>query len=164
MVELKGIIEKFADEVMETTRARLREQIAQMFGQSPEIRREAPGVYSIGAMRAARTPVRRASRKEIDKLYPKRNGRLARRTEAEIDAVVGKVVPLVRGVPHGMRSEQIRKALKLDVREVPRVLKRALATKVLKSKGEKRATTYFVPSKASAGGEGGKARAKKSKK
>jgi len=42
-----------------------------------------------------------------------------------------------------MRSEEIRKALKLDVREVPRVLKEGVAKKKLRSKGQKRATTYF---------------------
>jgi len=38
----------------------------------------------------------------------------------------------------------IRKALKLDVREVPRVLKEGLSKKKLKSRGQKRATTYTV--------------------
>jgi len=41
-----------------------------------------------------------------------------------------------------MRSEEIRKALKLDVREVPRVLKEGLSKKKLKSRGQKRATRY----------------------
>jgi hypothetical protein len=52
------------------------------------------------------------------------------------------VVILVRKNKEGLRSEQIRKALKLDVREVPRILKQGLATKKLKSKGQKRATVY----------------------
>jgi hypothetical protein len=42
----------------------------------------------------------------------------------------------------GLRAEEIRTALKLDVREVPRVLKEGLKTKKLKAKGQKRATTY----------------------
>ena len=51
---------------------------------------------------------------------------------------------LVRKSTKGLRSEEIRKALKLDVREVPRVLKEGLAKKKLKSRGQKRATTYFA--------------------
>lgn len=43
-----------------------------------------------------------------------------------------------------MRAEEIRKFLNLDVREVPRVLKHGVETKKLRSKGTKRATTYFV--------------------
>jgi Fic family protein len=54
------------------------------------------------------------------------------------------VVILVRKSKKGIRSEEIRKALKLDVREVPRVFKEGLTKKKLKSKGQKRATTYFV--------------------
>jgi hypothetical protein len=44
----------------------------------------------------------------------------------------------------GLRAEQIRAALKLDVREMPRVLKEGLVTKNLTSKGKRRGTTYFA--------------------
>ena len=42
----------------------------------------------------------------------------------------------------GLRAEEIRKALSLEVREVPRVLKEGLRTKRLKAKGNRRATVY----------------------
>ncbi|HWL86617.1 MAG TPA: hypothetical protein VNO21_12490 [Polyangiaceae bacterium] len=42
-----------------------------------------------------------------------------------------------------MRAEDIRHKLGLDVREVPRALKDALASKLISKKGQKRATTYF---------------------
>ena len=45
----------------------------------------------------------------------------------------------------GMRSEEIRAALTLDKREMPRVLQEGVTTKKLKSKGQKRATTYSAP-------------------
>jgi hypothetical protein len=51
-------------------------------------------------------------------------------------------VALVKKSKTGLRSEEIRKALSLDVREVPRVLKSAIKAKNLKAKGRKRATTY----------------------
>jgi hypothetical protein len=69
-------------------------------------------------------------------------GRLARRSPADIAKALAQVVALVKTKKAGLRSEEIRKALKLDVREVPRVLKEGLAKKKLKSKGQKRATTY----------------------
>jgi hypothetical protein len=68
--------------------------------------------------------------------------RLARRSPADIARTLDAVVILVRKTKMGMRSEEIRKALRLDVREVPRVLKEGLAKKKLRSKGQKRATTY----------------------
>jgi hypothetical protein len=74
----------------------------------------------------------------------KPNGRLPRRSAADIAKVLDQVVAIVKKEKDGMRSEEIRKALNLDVREVPRVLKEGLAKKRLRSKGEKRATTYFA--------------------
>jgi hypothetical protein len=74
-----------------------------------------------------------------------KKGRLARRSPEDIEKTLGLVVAAIKGTKgKGMRSEEIRKFLKLDVREVPRVLKHGLETKKLKSKGQKRATTYFV--------------------
>jgi hypothetical protein len=76
---------------------------------------------------------------------PKRTptGRLARRSPEQIAKAVERVVALVKKSKDGLRSEQIRAELKLDKRELPRVLGEGLAKKVLKSKGQKRATRYF---------------------
>ncbi len=76
---------------------------------------------------------------------PKRSpaGRLARRSPEQIAQAVERVVALVKKSKDGLRSEQIRAELKLDKRELPRVLGEGLAKKVLKSKGQKRATRYF---------------------
>jgi hypothetical protein len=71
-----------------------------------------------------------------------KGGRLARRSPAEIAKTLGTIVTLLKGKKAGLRSEEIRKVLKLDVREVPRVLKEGLAKKAIKSKGQKRATVY----------------------
>lgn len=74
-----------------------------------------------------------------------KGGRLARRSPEQIAQVVAKVVSAIRGSKgKGLRAEQIRKQLGLDVREMPRVLREGVAQKKLKSKGHKRATTYFV--------------------
>jgi hypothetical protein len=71
-----------------------------------------------------------------------KGGRLARRSPDEIAKTLDRIHGLLKGKKAGLRSEEIRKALKLDVREVPRVLKEGLAKKKLKSRGQKRATTY----------------------
>lgn len=73
---------------------------------------------------------------------PWKNGRLPRRSQEEIEATLAKVVSAVKRTKGGLRAEDIRKALGLDVREVPRVLKEGLKTKKLKAKGNKRATMY----------------------
>jgi hypothetical protein len=71
-------------------------------------------------------------------------GRLPRRSAEDIKVALDKVHGLLKGSKTGLRAEQIRKALRLDVREMPRVLKEGLASKKLSSKGQKRATTYFA--------------------
>jgi hypothetical protein len=71
-------------------------------------------------------------------------GRLARRTAEDIDSTLGLVVAALRATPEGMRSEEIRDFLKIDKRALPRVLARGLQTKKLRSKGQRRGTTYFA--------------------
>jgi hypothetical protein len=73
-----------------------------------------------------------------------KSGRLARRSTEEIKKTLTLVVAALKSKKDGMRAEEIRKSLNLDVREVPRVLKEGLSSKLLRSRGEKRATTYFV--------------------
>ncbi len=72
------------------------------------------------------------------------SGRLARRSPEQIAKALDQVVALVKGKKAGLRAEQIRAALKMQSKEMPRVLKEGLAKKKLKAKGQKRATTYFV--------------------
>jgi len=78
---------------------------------------------------------------------PKRStGRLARRSEAEIQKAVDRMLGLLKGKPKGMRSEHIKLALGMDVREMPRVLKALVASKKVRTQGQKRATTYMLKS------------------
>jgi hypothetical protein len=69
-------------------------------------------------------------------------GRLARRSPEQIAKALDQVVALVKSKKDGLRAEQIRDALKMQSKEMPRVLQEGLAKKKLKSKGQKRATTY----------------------
>ena len=73
-----------------------------------------------------------------------KGGRLARQSPEQIAKAVDQVVALVKKSKTGLRSEEIKKALSLDVREVPRILKTGVKTKKLKAKGQKRATVYSV--------------------
>lgn len=73
------------------------------------------------------------------------DGKLARRSPADLEQTLTLVVAMLTADGNkGARSEEIRKLLKLDKRELPRVLKAGLEKKVLRSKGQKRATTYFA--------------------
>jgi hypothetical protein len=70
------------------------------------------------------------------------SGRLKRRSLEDIAKALDEVVALVKKHKSGLRAEQIRAQLKMDRKEMPRVLQEGLSTKKLKSKGQKRATTY----------------------
>ncbi len=72
-------------------------------------------------------------------------GRLHRRTPEEIAKALDKVVAAIKATKgKGMNAEEIKTALKLDRRELPRVLREGLASNKLRSKGAKRATRYFA--------------------
>jgi hypothetical protein len=88
---------------------------------------------------AAAQPVPLATRGKSGK-----NGRLARRSDEQIATAVDQVVALVKKSKTGLRAEEIKKALGLDRREVPRILKTAVAKRKLRAKGQKRATTYTL--------------------
>jgi hypothetical protein len=57
--------------------------------------------------------------------------------------MLNKVVLLVKTQKDDLRAEEIR-SLGLLPKERPRILKEGLSTKKLASKGQKRATTYFL--------------------
>ena len=71
-------------------------------------------------------------------------GRLKRRSPEDIAGALDQVVALVKKNKNGLRAEQIRDQLSMQAKEMPRVLKEGLAKKQLKSRGQKRATTYFA--------------------
>jgi hypothetical protein len=80
------------------------------------------------------------------------SGRLARRSAEDIGGVVDSIVSLLEQHSEGLRAEQIRGALGLDAKELPRPLADGLAAGTITKTGQKRATTYF------AGGKGKKRR------
>jgi hypothetical protein len=90
-----------------------------------------------GRPRASATPI-----VPVAGRAPAPTGRLPRRSPEEIQKTLGAIVTLLKAKKAGLRSEQIRDALELDKRELPRVLGEGLKTKKLKSKGQKRATIY----------------------
>lgn len=74
---------------------------------------------------------------------PRKGGRLARRSPADLAKAKTEIVNLLAKHPKGLRSEEIRAKLGLSKQEVPRPIADALAEKLITKKGEKRATTYF---------------------
>jgi hypothetical protein len=63
--------------------------------------------------------------------------------------MIESIVGLLQKHPEGLRAEQIREALNVEAKELPRPLAEALEQNRVNKTGQKRATTYF------AGGAGG---------
>ena len=131
---LASLADNFADAVLAAIRGASLDELVDESGGVP---RRGPGrPRGSSTTKAAPAPARTSA--------PARRarGRLPRRSPADIAKALGTIVALLKGKKAGLRSEQIRDALKLDKRELPRVLGEGLKTKKLKSKGQKRATVY----------------------
>ena len=122
--QLNDLANTFAASVLLALR---RVALEDLLGETGQERRSSPR----GARRSAAVPRRKG-------------GRLARRSPEDVAKTLASIVSLLKGKKAGLRSEQIRAALKLDKREIPRVLKMGLAKKAIRAKGKKRATTYFA--------------------
>ncbi|MGD0525096.1 MAG: hypothetical protein ABSE49_08125 [Polyangiaceae bacterium] len=125
---LDSLASSFAGAVLDAIKGASLQELLAESGAAP---RRGPGRPPKAPSANAAKPARRA-----------KGGRLARRSPEEIAKTLDRIHGLLKGKKAGLRSEEIRKALSLDVREVPRVLKEGLAKKRLKSRGQKRATTY----------------------
>ena len=68
-----------------------------------------------------------------------------------IDGIVG----LLEKRNEGLRAEQIREALGVEAKELPRPLADALEAGRISKTGQKRATTYFAGGGGGGGGGGG---------
>ena len=127
---LDSLASTFATEVV---RAIQSASLEELLGEVGGVRR-GPGRPN-GSTAAAAAPRAKGGRK---------SGRLPRRSADDIAKTLERVVSLVKRHKNGMRAEQIRTVLRMQAKEMPRVLKEGLSKKMLKSKGQKRATTYFA--------------------
>lgn len=60
--------------------------------------------------------------------------------------MIDRIFDLLQKSSGGMRAEQIREALNVEAKELPRPLADALASGRVTKTGQKRATTYFAGS------------------
>jgi hypothetical protein len=127
--QLAELVDSFTNSVLEAIRGA---SLDELLAESHKPGRAAPRAEPTAA-RAPR-PTRAAAA----------SGRLPRRSAEDIAEILDSVVGLVKKHGDGLRAEQIRSELGMQAKELPRVLKEGLASKKLRSKGQKRATTYYA--------------------
>ena len=77
----------------------------------------------------------------------KKAGRLGRRSPDDSAQTLDSIGALVAKHADGLRAEQIKAALNLDKREMPKPIAEGLKSGVLKKSGNKRATVYTAGKK-----------------
>lgn len=121
---LSTLADNFANAVLDAIRGAPLEQLLGEAGGRPSAGRPP---------KATPRPARAAS-----------SGRLKRRSPEDIAAALESVHGLLKRHKDGLRAEQIRDTLRMQSKEMPRVLSEGLSKRKLKKKGQKRATTYFA--------------------
>jgi hypothetical protein len=145
-MNLKEALHTLAGEFAESILAALR-------GASLDELLSESGVSTVTAapVRASRAEAAPVKRGRPAKAGGAKTGRLARRSLEQIQESAAAVAALLKSHKEGLRAEDIRKALELDRREVPRILQQGLADKLFRVlSGAKRSTTYAVGASKSA--------------
>jgi hypothetical protein len=132
---LQDLAHSFAAQVLGAIRSASLEELASSNGSIVGNGRSVRAAKAIGPAAMPAAKATRAARS---------SGRLARRSAEDIHAALGKVLTLLKTHKSGLRAEEIRGAVGMQSKEMPRVLKEGIATKKLTSKGQKRATTYYA--------------------
>ncbi|AKV03118.1 hypothetical protein AKJ09_09781 [Labilithrix luteola] len=71
-------------------------------------------------------------------------GRLQRRSAGDLASMVEQIAVVLAKETAGLRAEQIRSALGVEAKELPRPLKEGLASGRFAKSGQKRATVYTL--------------------
>ena len=133
------LAQAFADSLLEAIR---RAPVGDISGPERPERPERPVVGRPAARTRSSASAKKA--KDAPRAVKASTRRPKRRSPQDIAGALAQVVAVVKKAKGGMRAEQIRTALGMHPKEMPRVLHEGLAKKTLRKKGQKRATTYFA--------------------
>ena len=140
---IESLASQFASSVLDALRSASIDELADVAGRGAPAARRGPGRPRAESSDSSSTaaPARRGAASGRG-----RGGRLGRRTQNDITAMVESIVDILAKSAGGLRSEQIRSALNVEAKELPRPLAEALSSGRVTKTGQKRATTYFAGS------------------
>ena len=138
---IESLASQFASSVLEALRSASIDELADVAGRGTVARRGPGRPRAESSESSAAAPARRGATGGRG-----RGGRLGRRTQNDITRMVESIVDVLAKNASGLRSEQIREALGVEAKELPRPLAEALSSGRVTKTGQKRATTYFAGS------------------
>ena len=137
---IESLASEFAASVLDALRSASLDELAGVAGRSTSSRRGPGRPRSDASEGPAAAPKRRG-----------RGGRLGRRSPGDITRMIESIVDALQKNGSGLRAEQLREALGVEAKELPRPLAEAISTGRITKSGQKRATTYFAGGGASGG-------------
>ena len=143
---IQGLASGFANSILEALRSASIDELVAVAGggsggaAAAPVKR-GPGRPPKSASAAAPAPAAKSAPAATKR---GRGGRLGRRSAGDITAMIDSIVSALSKASGGLRAEQIRSALGVEAKELPRPLADALAAGRITKTGQKRATTYFA--------------------
>lgn len=131
---IESLASQFASSILDALRSASIDELADVAGRNGGARRGRPPAERTDS--SAGPAARRRGR----------GGRLGRRSAGDITRMVESIVELLQRSSEGLRAEQIREALAVEAKELPRPLAEAISSGRITKSGQKRATTYFAGS------------------
>ncbi len=142
---IAALAQTFAASVVAAIRSASLEEILTESGRGGRTTSAVPAKRGPGRPKTVAAPTNGAAPKAAVAAKPaKKGGRLPRRSEEDLQKVVGAIVGALKQAPEGLRSEHLQRILKLDKKEITGPLTLALEGKKISKKGQKRSTTYFT--------------------
>lgn len=132
--QIRERVEAFAADIAELIRASAMETVAAALGEGVGGGRGGRG--GRGRVVAAGRPARGATRAVASR------SKGAKRPPGEIETLTGELASYIKSNP-GQRIEQIAKGIGTSTKELTLPVKKLLAKKAIKTRGQKRATQYF---------------------
>lgn len=136
---IESLASQFASSVLDALRSASIDELADVAGRGAAVRRGPGRPRAESNESSPAATARRGGGRG-------RGGRLGRRTQNDITRMVESIVDVLAKSAGGLRSEQIREALGVEAKELPRPLAEALSSGRVTKTGQKRATTYFAGS------------------
>jgi hypothetical protein len=148
---IESLASHFAASVLDALRSASIDELADVAGRSAASAPARRGPGRPRASESAATPAA-APAQPRGRTARARGGRLGRRSAGDITRMIESIVDLLGKSSSGLRAEQIRSALGVEAKELPRPLAEALSSGRITKSGQKRATTYFAGSGGGASG------------